>query len=206
MDLDNIISIIIGVLVVIGLPLALRKRKKVGPQKREGLCQYLKEMGIKVSLAEKGDDKEKIGLSRASGQKSEGTIQLQEQNINFINIINVSSQYGTNYFLDHLVKSPNIMGGRTLKKTRLIRKKSPPLWGKVVAIEWRGDESLAQSLNLDYSVEDRLLRSNLKDFKGSILIFPEPKHGYTRIRITYLLPTSEIFEAINIIAKHVKSW
>lgn len=206
MDWSNISSIIIAILVVIALPLALRKRKKVGPRKREELCQYLKEMGIKACLAERGDDKEKIGLRRASGQKSEGTIQLQEQNINFINIISVSSQYGTNYFLDHLVKSPNIMGARTPKKTRLIRKKSPPLWGKVVAIEWRGDESLAQSLNLDYSLEDRLLRSNLKDFKGSIWILPEPKHGYTRIRLTYLLPTSEIFKAINIIAKHVKSW
>ena len=104
------------------------------------------------------------------------------------------------------MKGSNVIGERILKKTRLTRKKSPPLWGKVVAIDWKGDDSLAQSLNLDYSLEDKLLKADVNIFKEDIWIFPEPKHGYTRIRTTYSLPSPETFRAIDITAKHVKSW
>mgnify|MGYP001032883479 CR=1 FL=1 len=203
MEWSSILSIVMAMLVAITLPLALRRRKKAGPLKREGLCWHLKETGIKASLVEKGDDKEKIGLTRASGQKSEGVIKIEDKNIDSINVVSVASQYGTHYFIDYLVKSPNIMGERTLKKTRLVRKKAPPLWGKVVAIEWRGDESLARSLNFDYRLSDRLLQG---DFKGGIEIIPEPKHGYSRIRSTYFELSSELFEAMDIIAKRTKSW
>jgi len=163
-------------------------------------------MGVKASTLEKGSNQEKIGQKRSRSERSTGVIELKDRNIDFINIISIASQYGTRYFIDYLVKTPNVMGKRSLKKTRLIRKKSSPLWGKVVAIDWRGDESLSQSLNFDYSLEDKLLQSNLKDLRGSIWIFPEPKHGYVRIRTAYTLPSPEAFEAINVIAKHTKLW
>lgn len=206
MDWNSIISLIIAILVVIAFPLALRRRKKASIQKREELCQHLEEMGVKASLVEKGSDKEKIGLSRISGQKSEGIIALQDKNIDSINIISAASQYGTNYFLDYLVKSSNITANRILKKTRLTVKKSLILWGKVVAMEWKGDKSLAQSLNFDYRLKDRLLQRDVTGLKGSIGIFPEPKHGYTRIRTGHSLPSPEIFEVLDIIARHIKSW
>ncbi len=206
MDWDSIFGIILAALLAIGLPLAFRKRKKSGLKKREEFCQHLQEMGLKASLAETGDHREKIGLSHFSGQKSEGVIELQDRNIDAINVISLASQYGPRYFLDYLVRSPSMMGERILKKTRLIRKKSPPLWGRIMAIEWRGDESLAQSLNLDYSLEDNLLRPSPQDFKGGIWIFPERKHGYARIRTDYSPPSAGVFEAISIIARHIRSW
>jgi hypothetical protein len=192
--------------VVIAFPLALRRRKKASAQKREELYQHLKEIGVKASLVEEGNEREKIGLSRASGQKSEGIIALQDKNIDSINIISVASQYGTSYFLDYLVKSSNITANRTVKKTRLTVKKSLFLWGKVVAMEWKGDKSLAQSLNFDYRLKDILLQRDVTGLKGSIGILPEPKHGYTRIRTGHSLPSPEIFEALDIVAKHIKSW
>jgi hypothetical protein len=206
MEWSSIFSVVIAVLVAIALPLALRKRKKVGPLKREEFYQHLQEMGVEAFLIEKGNDKEKIGLSRSSGQRSEGIIELKDGNIDFVNVISVASQYGTNYFLDYLVKTPNIAGNRVPKKTRVIVKRSQPFWGKAVAVAWKGDESLAQSLNFDYSLEDRLLRSDVKNLSGGIWIFPEPEHGHTRIRTTYFLPSPEVFKAIDIIAKHIKLW
>jgi hypothetical protein len=206
MDWSSIFSIIMAVLVAIGLPLALRKRKKSGPQKGEELCQHLQGIGVKAYTVEDGDKQEKIGQKRSWGEKSVGIIELKDGNIDLINIIGVASQYGTNYFIDYLVKTPNIAQKQKLKKTRLLNKKSSPLGGKVVGIEWKGDESLAESLNFDYGLEDRLLQSNLKDLKGSIWISPEPEHGYARIRTAYALPSAEAFEAINTIAKHVKLW
>jgi hypothetical protein len=206
MDWSSILSVIVALLVAIGLPLALRRRKKGGSLKREELCQHLQEIGVKASLAEKGRQEEKIGLSRASGQKSEGLIQVQGQKIDFINVISVASQYGTHYFTDYLVKTPNITAKRTLKKTYLVRKKSSLLWGKVVSVEWRGDKSLAQSLNFDYELEDKLLCCEPRDFGGSIQILPEPKHGCARIKTAYALASSDTLEAINAIAKHVRLW
>lgn len=204
---SSIISVLFAVLMIILLPLIFRRRKKgEGTKKTEELYRHLREAGVEASLTEKGDDREKIGLGRASGQKSEGLIELEDRNIDSINVVSVSTQYETRYFIDYLVESPNIIGERILKKTRLTKKKSPPLWGEVVAIDWKGDDSLAQSLNLDYSLEDKLLKADGNVFKGNIWIFPEPKHGYARIRTDYSLPSAAIFETISSIARHIKSW
>lgn len=204
---SSIISVLSAFLVIVSLTLIFRRRqRREGTKKAVELYRHLREAGVEASLAEKGDGREKIGLSRASGQKSEGLIELEDRNIDSINVVSVSTQYGMGYFIDYLVKSPNIMVERVLKETRLTKKKSPPLWGKVVGIDWKGDDSLAQSLNLDYSLKDKLLRADVNVFKGNIWIFPEPKHGYVRIRTGYSLPSAVMFEAISSIARRIKSW
>jgi hypothetical protein len=203
----SIVGALLAVLLGLIIPLiARRKKQKEATNKIEELYRHLQMLGVEVSPVEKGGEREKIGLARASGQKSEGLVQLEDRNLDYINVVSVSSQYGTRYFIDYLVRGSNIMLERGLKKTRLTKKKSPPIWGKVVAIEWKGDDALAQSLNLDYSLEDRLLGADMNVFKGSIGIFPELKHGYARIRMDYSLPSSELFEALRSIARHVKSW
>jgi hypothetical protein len=144
MEWSSIVGILFAVLMAIGLPLALRKRKKAGPQRREELYQHLRKMGVEATLVERGADEEKVGVSRASGQRAEGIIQLRRQNIDSVKVVSVASQYAVKYFVDYLVKGPNITEKRPLKKTRSVRGKSSALWGKVVAIEWKGDESLAR--------------------------------------------------------------
>jgi hypothetical protein len=72
----------------------------------------------------------------------------------------------------------------------------------VIDIEWKGDNSLAQKFNFDYRLKDKLMQA---DLKGDIEIFPEPKYEYTRLRTTYFLPELGLFEAINMIAKHIES-
>jgi len=206
MDWSDILGVLVVLAAVVILPLVLRKRKKGSAESIEEFYRHLQKVGVQASLAERGSNREKEGLGRGTGQKLEGTIELEDRNIDSINVVSSSSQYGTQYFIDYLVKSPNVMGERILKKTKAIGKKSPPLWGKVVAIQWKGDESLSRSLNFDYSLEDKLLRSDAKGFKGSISIFPESRHGYTRIRTAYFLPSAEVFGAISGIARYVKSW
>jgi len=105
MGWNNIISIIMAILVLIALPFAFRKRKKAGPLKREEFCRHLQGMGTEAALKERGSDEEKIGLSRYSGQSSEGIIELRGRNIAFVNVISIASQYGVSYFLDYLVKA-----------------------------------------------------------------------------------------------------
>ena len=206
MELSSIFSIAIGISVILGIFLTLHSRKKDGVQRRERLCQHLQKIGINAYATQIGDLREKIGQKRSLGKKSMGIIGLKSRNVDFINLIGVSSQYGTNYFVDYLVKSANIIERRMLGKVKLIRKKNRPLWGKVISIGWTGDQSLSQSLNFDYSLEGKLLYSELKDLGDGVQIFPEPEHQYARIRTGYFLPSSEAFEAIDIIAKHIKSW
>jgi len=147
----------------------------------------------------------KVGLGRASGQRCEGVFKIDRKNIDYINVISVTSQYEVKYFVDYLVKSPERLGKTDRKKTNLTLKKNSFIRGKVVDIEWKGDYYLSRVLNLDYQIKDRLLQTEIDRLKEGISIIPEPKYGYARIRISYLLPSSDLFEAINNIAKHVKS-
>ncbi len=126
--------------------------------------------------------------------------------MDFISVISESSQYGTNYLLEYQVRTNILMRKEAARKTRTIRKKSPSIWGKVSDIEWKGDPYLAQRLNYDYELKYKLLHAEPKPLKGSISIHPQPKHGYTRIRTNYQLPSPDLFGAIDSIAKHVKSW
>jgi len=206
MEWVNILAGIITFLVfAIGLPLALRKRKKGATQNVEQLLHHLQEIGVKASLAEKGVDEEKVGASRSFMRRSEDVIKIEGRDIDYINVSSVSSQYGVNYFLDYLVRSPSQLRQKRQKKTRMVRKKSPAIWGRVVDIEWKGDVYLSQQLNLDYRLKDILLQTEPKELKSSIVIFPEPKYEYARVRTAYLLPSPDLFEAIDIIAKHIKS-
>ena len=204
MDWANILTGLIAALVfAIGLPLALRKRKKGGPQNVEQLLHHLQEIRVKASLIERGVDEEKVGVSRSFMQRSVGVIEIVGRNIDYMNVIGVASQYGVNYFLDYLVRSPSRLGKR--KKTRMVRKKSPAIWGRVVDIEWKGDDYLSQQLNLDYRLKDILLQTDFKKLKSNIEIFPESKYEYARVRTAYLLPSPDLFEAIDIIARYIKS-
>ena len=198
-------SIITALVVIIGIPLALRKRKKGGSQNVEQLLHHLQGIGVKASLLEKGVHEEKVGVGRGWWRRSEGVIKIEGKHIDYINVSSVASQYGVNYFLDYLLKSPGWSGRRRQKKTKMVRRKSPAIWGRVVDIEWKGDVYLSQQLNLDYRLKDILLQTGPKELKGNIEIFPEPKYEYARVRTAYLLPSPDLFEAIDIIAKYIKS-
>ena len=206
MEWANILAGVIAALVAaIGLPLALRKRKKAGPENVEQLLQHLQRMGVEASLLEKGAEQEKVGISRASGQRSEGVIKIEGKNIDYINVSSASSQYGVNYFLNYLVTTSSWTGKKNRKKTMMVKKRSSGIRGRVVDIEWRGDDYLSRELNFDYRLKDVLLQTEPKEIGGGIQIFPEPKHEYARVRTAYLLPSSGLLEAIDIIAKCVKS-
>jgi hypothetical protein len=199
---DSILTIVFGLLLAIGLPLALRSLKKNGTNKLDEICQHLQGIGVEASALEGDTSQGKLGQRRSWGQKLVGTIKLTDRNIDSINVVGMATQYGVHYFLDYLVRCYSSIG-RPKKKTRMTRKRSSVLRGKIADIEWKGDDSLAQKLNLDSKLKYKLLQAA---HKGSIEIFPEPKYEYARIRTTYLLPTLDLLEAMDIIAEHIKSW
>lgn len=206
MDLENIFPLLIALSAAIGLPLALLARKKGSPKKVEEVYAHLESMGVKVQLQEATSDRELTGRKRSWGKKSESVIRIADRSIDFVSVVSASSQYGTNYYLEYLVKTPGHTGQTKLKTTKMIRKKKPRLWGRVVDLEWRGDPHLSYRLNFDYDLKHKLLQLNRSGLKGGISIIPEPKRRHTRIRTSYQLPSPALFKAIDAIARHVKSW
>jgi len=206
MDWGNIIGIIAAALAVaIGIPLALRRRKKESSQKVESFLAHLQAMGIKVSLLEKGS--EPVKTRQSLGQKVEGFIKVEGQKIDYIKVTSISSQYGVNFFLDYLVKKAGVrvMGSRKIAKTKLAKKKDSFIRGKVVDIEWKGDAYFSRELNYDYRLKDKLLQVDLNMVKEGITVYPEPKQEYARVRTGYVLPSPELFQAVDMIARHIKS-
>ena len=206
MDWDNIIISLVMLLAFgIGLPLAMRARKRTAPQKVTELFEHLQNNGLKASQMAGDTDPKEMGFPRVTGQRSEGIIEIRERNIDYVNIISVTGQYGVNYYLDFLVKRPNWLSQQKRKKTKMAAKKDPAIKGKVADIEWKGDDYLSRTLNYDYQLKDRLLQTEPGELKGGIQIYPEPKQEYSRIRTAYLLPSQNWLEAIDMIAGHVKS-
>ena len=202
---SNLGGIIAALAAIVGLSLAFRKRKRSSSKNVEQLFHHLQEMGVKASLLEKGGEEGKVGVRRSWGQRAEGVIKIEGRNIDYINVISVASQYGVNYFLDFLVSSPSWQDKKKSKKTRMIKRRTSATKGKVVNIEWKGDDYLSRELNYDYRLQDKLLQAELDKLKSGIWIFPEPKYEYTRVRINYLLPSPDLLEAVDIIAGHIKS-
>jgi hypothetical protein len=205
MDLENIIPIIIAFVTAFLLPFFLSKRKKEGHKKFEEFRRHLLGIGVRFVELDKQSEQAKLGKKISRAQKSEGAFALEERNIDFIIVGSVASQYGVNYFIEYLVKNTFNLREESLKKTRMVRKKGSLFGRKVVDIVWKGDQYLAQKLNLDYELKHRLLQAGLNKFKGSILIIPEPKHGYTRIKTNFNLPSADMFYAIDSVAKYLKS-
>ncbi len=197
MDPSAITSIIIAIITLLGLPLALKSRKKTGPKKVEELHKHLQMIGIKAYILENDI------LQPKKEKNLVVTIKLMDKNIDSMKVTGVATQYGVQYYLDYQVMNSSLMERKINKKTKMIRKKSPALWGKAIDIEWKGDYSLAQKLNLDYQLKDRLLQSA---YKGSVEINIMPKDEYTRIRTAFFLPDQDFFEAMDIIARHIRLW
>lgn len=202
MELSSFTGIAAAVSVIIGLAFALRSRKKGGPKKVKELYDQLLGIGVDAFIPEE-DIPQHNGIKPPFGEKPAGTIGLRNKDIESVSVLARTHQHGTNYYLDYLVRSPLTFGMDGKGKTRMIKRKSSPLWGKVISIEWKGDESLAQGLNYDTYLNNLLLQAAPR---GGVKIFPEPRSEYARIRTRYSLPSADMFEALEMIARHVKSW
>ncbi|MCL0065471.1 hypothetical protein M1N79_01085 [Dehalococcoidia bacterium] len=224
----------IGVLVAfaIGVLWALRARRKDAPGKVGELLHHLQEIGIRASATDKRIWEGSVGLQWTVPEKEggagswlsrggkelwdwiwgtkkrlEGVIEIRGRQIDYIKVSSHVGQHGVKYFLDHLVRSPGHLGENRRKNTKMVRKKKPAIWwGKIVDIEWQGDYHLSQLLNYDQRLRDIVLETDLKKLEGDIEILPDSEREYAMVRTAYLLPSPDLLKAIDIIARHVKSW
>jgi len=204
MDLKKILPAIIVFLTAFLIPFLLSKLKKKGDKKPKEFSHSLLEIGVEFVELDEGSEQAKFRRKLSLGLKSEGIFALKKSNIDFINVISASSQYGVNYFIEYLVKSTFGIREKPLRKTKMVMKKRSLFGGEVVDVIWKGDQYLAQKLNLDYDLKHKFMQADINTFKGGILIIPEPKHGYIRIKTNFNLPSAEMFYAIDTLAGHMR--
>jgi hypothetical protein len=204
MDLEKILPAIIVFLTAFLIPFLLSKKKKKGDKKPKEFSQSLLEIGVEFDVLDEDSEQVKFRRKLALGLKSEGIFALKKSNIDFINVISASSQYGVNYFIEYLVKSTFGIREKPLKKTKMVIKKKSLFGKEVVDVIWKGDQYLTQKLNLDYDLKHKFMQADINTFKGAIMIIPEPKHGYIRIKTNYHPPSSNMFYAIDTLAGHMR--
>ena len=206
MEWTDLLPLLVAIFAAIGIPVALWSLRKGGQGKVDEFQQHLAAIGVDATVLSKDGAQEGKGRKGNWARKVVGTIKLAHCKIDSVDVTGVASQYGVNYYLDYLVSRPTFASGGKKKKTTMTTRKSRQFSGKVVDVNWKGDNYLAQRLSLDFSLKQKLLQADLSALKGGISIHPEPKHDYARIRTGYILPEPPLFEALDMIASHVKSW
>ena len=116
------------------------------------ICAGLQQMGINAQIAARGRYEEKIGVGKIGGGDSLGIIDIPEGLIRWINVRRVRSGGGGpavgtyHYFTDYGVPDPKLGPDWRGKEIRSVRVKTFPLFGKVVELRWKGDDS-SQKIN-----------------------------------------------------------
>jgi len=204
MDIDTLLTIGLALAAVAGVVVAVVTRRKAGPRKVEDMRSHLETIGVHSVVATSAESNlSQIGHSWS--EKHVGTLRVKGRTVEAINIVGVSSQYGTHYFLDLLVPVTPFGSVADPKKTRLVRKKRPALWGKTTDVEWQGDGSLSRRLNFDYQLRDSLKALDEDVLRGGVAIHAQRKQGWARVRTKYFLPSVHSFEAMDSICKHVRA-
>jgi hypothetical protein len=192
---------------IVGFILSYFGLKKAGRKKVKELRDYLDTIGVKSWTDDFAYDGEKDGKKRSGGYKYLGKILLSGKEIDSIVVTGVASQYGINYYLDFMVSRTSLSNGDK-SKVKLARRKIRGHFSreKTQDIIWKGDTLLTQKLDADTRLKEKLLRTDLKPVRYTIEIVPEQKDSHNRIRTVYFLPSTDILDVLNIIAKHMKSW
>ncbi len=203
-----IIVVTLALAIAVGSFVArVRWTKNQASERLLKLLHHLKNQGVNVSLLKKGDLQPRIEtrdiLKYTS--RSEDIVEIKEKSINYVFADCITGKNTTIYYIDYVVISANQFTTNSYKTTKLVKKRSFPIFGKVLDLEWKGDQMLANSLNNDYSLKAKLIKSpEINKLTCNPVIYPRPDYEYYKIRIRYLLPTSDFFEALNSVGTHLK--
>ena len=179
-------------------------REKLRDKSRDGLTHALNSLGLGAEMAERGRSEENI--RKSWGTRSLGVIDIPEGPIRWINIVKQDgSQYSpTTWWIILCIPDERPFSKRRAVKIKTVKKKTFPVFGKVVDVAWEGDDygtGLIRVLANDYTVKSLIKRiGNLEvrrydeEFQGWILQVDK--------RVT---PTREDWEIIRKIAHYLLS-
>ncbi len=205
MEWSGLIGIITALVAAIAIPLAVKKRKKEAPAKVAEFTAHLHSVGLAAVAVDKEAEQEYPDVFKGTtGEKIEQVFGLDRSRFRYLRIVSSTSQYGTYYYLEFLVMIPYTTA-QTIKKTRLRLKKTSAFGGAVSDVYWQGDPALAQSMNYDFSLKDRLMGCPQEELKGGITIQQKKKSSYVKIRTGYSPVSADFLEAVSLVAGHIAS-
>jgi len=168
---------------VVALIWALTKRKMVSKLKetirdksRDNLTNTLVNLGVKAEMAERGMKQEKIGDEWYT--RKQGIINIQDHPIKWINICKKdrSKDSPPQWKYIFIVPDERLVSGKDKIKIKTIRKKSFPVFGKVIDTIWNGNDSSGLTHNLSNDAEIKSLSKSIGDIH--IESFSEPGAGW----------------------------
>ena len=171
---------------------------------RDKLTQNLKSLGIAAGMAERGRSEEKVENSWY--QRSLGIIDISEGLVKWINILKKDGSRNSppRWWVVLGIPDEKPIPKHQAVNIRAIRKKTFPLFGKIIDVTWKGNDSgtaLAYILSNDETVK------NLAKNTGNLTIHSYAKEfqGWTLQVDRRFEPTNQDWAAIQKIANYVLS-
>ena len=148
-------------------------RERVRDKSRDDLTYVLNSLGVEAEMAVRGRREEKIENSWY--QRSLGVIDIAEGPIKWINILKKDRNKNSGPRWWVVMGIPETINLPGFKKTKLktVRKKTFPIFGKVVDVVWKGEggtTALASTLSMDQDVKilsKRIGNLEIKSHSGS---------------------------------------
>jgi hypothetical protein len=179
-------------------------REMLRDKSRDELARTLNSLGIRADLAERGRVEEKIENSWY--QRSLGIIDVPDGLVRWINILKKDASR-TNpplWWVILCIPDERPLTNHKAVDIRTIRKKSFPLFGKVIDVIWKGNDhhtGLAQVLSNDEAVKTLATRiGNL-----TLHSYAEEFQGWTLQVDRRFQPTNEDWVTIQKIAGYILS-
>lgn len=122
-------------------------KERLRDKTRDEITRALNELGIAATMAERGRPEEKI--EDGWWNRSQGIIDLPAGPIRWINCLKQDgSQYSPPQWWAVLgIPDERTFSDQQLVKIKTVRKKSIPLFGKVVDVTWQGEDRASRLLS-----------------------------------------------------------
>ena len=179
-------------------------KEKLRDKTRDNLTHALNSLDVKAEMAERKRAEEKV--HNAWWNRSLGVIDLPEGPVRWINIIKKDRQKDSPpmWWINHCIPDERPISGSREIDVKTVRKKSFPLLGKVIGVDWKGKDhstGLVNRLSYDQATKDLATRI------GNIRIrsYSEEFQGWTVQVDRRFEPTRQDWQTVQKIADYLLS-
>ena len=160
--------------------------------------------GVEAHMSDRGRLEEKVENSWY--QRSLGVIDIADGPIKWINILKKDRSQKSPAKWWIVMGIPNSFEGSSIPKIKIktVRKKSFPLFGKVVDVNWEGDDSvsgLINTLSQDTDIKELSKKIGNLEIKSQ----SEEFQGWTLTSDRRFAPTNQDWAAIETVANYILS-
>ena len=186
------------------VPTANRMKEQLRDKSRDGLIYALNSVGVKAEMAERGRAEEKVEDSWY--QRSLGVIDILEGSIRWVNILkrDAGQHNPPKWWVVLGIPDERSISSHQEIKIKTVRKKTFPLFGKVVDVIWKGHDGGTGLVNvLSRDEEIKMLAQRLGNLE--IKSHANGFQGWTLTVDRRFSPTSQEWETLEKISGYILS-